>query len=105
MSHETIRKSMLFAVLMVFTPVIGSGGSNMEGTYTQIAGAPFVLDLKSDGKANFTLMGENHDCKYKTKGDKLKLDCTPKGEKIDFTIHGDGSLSGPGFIGVMKKSK
>jgi hypothetical protein len=43
-------------------------------------------------------------CKYNVKGEKLALDCTPKGEKVDFVIHGDGSLSGPGFIGSMKKS-
>ena len=64
-----------------------------------------VLDLKSGGKAIFTLMGESMPCKYSVKDEKLVLDCTPQGEKVDFVIHGDGSISGPGFIGSMKKSK
>jgi hypothetical protein len=97
---------MLLVVALVFvTPAIGSCGSNMEGTYTQPAGGAIALDLRSGGKANFSLMGENYACTYKVKGDKLMLDCTPKGEKIDFTIHDDGSLSGSDFIGVLKKSK
>jgi hypothetical protein len=80
-------------------------GAKMEGTYTSPAGGVIALDLRPGGKANFTLMGENHACTYKVKGDKLMLDCTPKGEKVDFTIHDDGSLSGPGFIGNLRKSK
>jgi hypothetical protein len=78
-------------------------GGKMEGTYTN--GGIITMDLRSGGKANFNLMGENHPCTYKVKGETLMLDCTPKGEKLDFTIHDDGSLSGPGFIGSMKKSK
>jgi hypothetical protein len=83
---------------------IAAHGAKMEGTYTNTGGA-VTMDLRSGGKANFTLMGENHACTYKVKGETLMLDCTPKGEKVDFTIHDDGSLSGPGFIGSMKKSK
>ena len=64
-----------------------------------------VLDLKLGGKATFAMMGEDYACTYKINGDKLALDCSPKGEKVDFTIHDDGSLTGPGFIGVLKKSK
>jgi hypothetical protein len=105
MTNPIIPRLMLFATFIVFIPVIGSCGSNMEGTYTAPAGGPIALDLKSGGKANFSLMGEDHPCTYKMKSAKLMLDCTPKGEKIDFTIHDDGSLSGPGFIGVLKKSK
>ena len=51
------------------------------------------------------MMGESMPCTYKVKGDKLNLDCRPNGETMDFTIHDDGSLTGPGFIGAMKKSK
>ena len=79
-------------------------GANMEGTYTNTGGA-VTMDIRSGGKANFTLMGEKHACTYKVKGETLMLDCTPKGEKVDFVIHDDGSLSGPGFIGSMRKSK
>jgi hypothetical protein len=83
--------------------IAGCGGSNTEGTYTSNMGN-VVLDLKSGGKATFTLMGESMPCKYNVKAEKLMLDCTPKGEKVDFVIHGDGSISGPGFIGSMRKS-
>jgi len=51
------------------------------------------------------MMGESMPCKYAVKGDKLALDCLPKGDKVDFMMHDDGSLTGPGFIGSMKKSK
>ena len=94
----------LFVPLLVMIPTDGGSGSNMDGTYTSTGGT-VVLDLKSSGKATFTLMGESMPCSYKVKDEKLLLDCTPQGEKVDFVIHGDGSLSGPGFIGSMKKSK
>jgi hypothetical protein len=96
--------ALIGIVLVPFVMISIAGcGSNMEGTYTSNMGN-VVLDLKSGGKATFTLMGESMPCKYNVKGEKLALDCTPKGEKVDFVIHGDGSLSGPGFIGSMKKS-
>ena len=96
--------SIMLLAAAVLVPTGGYGGSNMEGTYTSNMGN-VVLDLKSGGKAIFTLMGESMPCKYNVKDEKLVLDCTPQGEKVDFVIHGDGSLSGPGFIGNMKQSK
>ena len=94
---------MVLVLPFVMIPIGGCTGSNMEGTYTSNMGN-VVLDLKSGGKATFTLMGASMPCTYSVKGEKLVLDCTPKGEKVDFVIHGDGSISGPGFIGSMKKS-
>jgi hypothetical protein len=94
----------LLVALFVVVPVVSHSGANMEGTYTNNGGM-VTLDLKSGGKAIFTMMGESMPCTYKANEDKLLLDCTPKGEKVDFIIHGDGSISGPGFIGNMKKSK
>ena len=104
MTKLIIPRLTLFAALIVFTPVIGSCGSKVEGTYTNTGGM-VTLDLKSGGKATFTMMGESMPCKYTVKGDKIALDCTPKGDKVDFMMHDDGSLTGPGFIGSMKKSK
>ena len=98
------RTVILLVPSVVMLPSLGYAGSNMEGTYATTAGN-VVLDLKSGGKAMFTLMGESMPCKYNVKDEKLVLDCTPEGEKVDFVIHGDGSISGPGFIGNMKKSK
>jgi hypothetical protein len=104
MKNVIIPRIILLAALFVILPAVGYSGSNMEGTYTNNGGM-VTLDLKSGGKAIFTMMGESMACTYKANDDKVLLDCTPKGEKVDFIIHGDGSISGPGFIGNMKKSK
>jgi hypothetical protein len=104
MKNRIIPRIVLIAALVLTSPVIGGCGSKMEGTYTNTGGM-VTLDLKSGGKATFTMMGETLPCSYKVKGDKVNLDCSPKGEKVDFMVHDDGSLTGPGFIGAMKKSK
>jgi len=104
MKHWIALSVVLSVVIHFMIPTSGSAGSNMEGTYTSTLGN-VVLDLKPGGKAVFTLIGESMPCTYKVKDEKLSLDCTPQGEKVDFVIHGDGSISGPGFIGSMKKSK
>jgi hypothetical protein len=99
-------KVRLITTLTFLVFGIAGCGSKMEGTYSQGGGpGTIALDLKSGGKATFTMMGEDYACTYKVNGDKLALDCSPKGEKLNFTIHDDGSLTGPGFIGVLKKSK
>ena len=104
MKNRSVHRLALFAVLIGLTSVLASCGSKMEGTYTNTGGM-VTLDLKSGGKATFTMMGETIPCKYTVKGDKIALDCTPKGDKVDFMVHDDGSITGPGFIGAMKKSK
>jgi hypothetical protein len=82
-----------------------SSKTKIEGTYSQSGSGTVALDLKSGGKATFTMMGDDYACVYKVNGDKVSLDCSPKGEKVDFTIHDDASLTGPSFIGVLKKTK
>ena len=104
MRNVIIPRIVLILALGLVSFVIGGCGSKMEGTYTNTGGM-VTLDLKSGGKATFTMMGETVSCNYKAKGDKINLDCSPKGEKVDFTVHDDGTLTGPGFIGAMKKSK
>jgi hypothetical protein len=104
MTGRVVCRILLLAALGLVLPTAGGGGPKLEGTYTHPAGAPILLDLKPGGKAAFTLFGERFACTYKVKGDQLLLDCAPKGEKIDFTIHGDGSLSGGALLGVLKKS-
>ena len=79
----------------------GSGGG-LEGTYSTSAGN-VVLELRSGGKANFTIMGETQACTWKAGDSKVVLTC--KGDAVDFVRHDDGSLSGPGFVGRMTKSK
>lgn len=104
MKHHKFLNVVLIAAVIASMAVMGGCGSKMEGTYTNTGGM-VTLDLKSGGKATFTMMGESLPCTYKVSGDKVNLDCTPKGEKVDFMIHDDGSLTGPSFIGAMKKSK
>ena len=53
----------LARIVIVFFPFVmisiaGCSGSNTEGTYTSNMGN-VVLDVKSGGKATFTLMGES----------------------------------------------
>ena len=104
MKSLIVPKLALLAALLLVMPAMGNCGAKMEGTYTNTGGM-VTLDLKSGGKENFTMMGETTACSYKVSRDKIMLDCTPTGEKIDFMIHDDGSLTGPGFIGAMKQSK
>lgn len=85
------RNVILLVLSFVMLSSLGYAGSNMEGTYATTAGN-VVLDLKSGDKAIFTLMGESMACRYNVKDEKLVLDCTPRGEQVDFVIHGDGSI-------------
>jgi len=48
-------------------------------------------------------MGETRECTYGAEKEKLTLDCG--GDKLVFTKHDDGSLTGPGMIGILKRSK
>jgi len=107
MKNLIIPRIALIAALALMAHgfVSCSSKSKIEGTYTQAGNGTVALDLKSGGKAMFTMMGDNIACTYKVDGDKVLLDCSPKGDKVDFTIHDDGSLTGPSFIGVLKKTK
>ena len=107
MKNLIIHRITLIALALI-TSVIAScsSKSKIEGTYSQSAGGmPIVLDLKSGDKATFSMSGEDFPCTYKVNGDKLALDCSPKGEKLDFTIHDDGTLTGPALVGILKKQK
>lgn len=99
-----LRKSILLAwlaMMSIATVACGAGGG-LEGTYSTSAGN-VVLELRSGGKANFTIMGETQACTWKAGDSKVVLTC--KGDAVDFVRHDDGSLSGPGFVGRMTKSK
>jgi len=107
MKNLIIPRIALIAILVLIVSAIVScsSKSKIEGTYSQSGSGTVALDIKSGGKATFTMMGDDYACTYKVNGDKVSLDCSPKGEKVDFTIHDDGSLTGPSFIGVLKKTK
>ena len=107
MKNLIISRIVLIAAVASIIPIVTScsSKSKIEGTYTQSGSGTVALDLKSGGKATFTMMGESAPCTYKVNGDQVQVDCSPKGDKIDFMIHDDGSLTGPSFIGVLKKGK
>jgi len=108
MKNLIIHRITPIAAMALITSVIAScsSKSKMEGTYSQAgSGMGIVLDLKSGDKATFSMSGEDFPCTYKVNGAKLALDCSPKGEKLDFTIHDDGTLTGPGLVGILKKQK
>lgn len=108
MKNLIIHRTTLIAALALITSVFVNCSlkSKMEGTYSQSgAGMGIVLDLTSGGKATFSMSGEDFACTYRVTGDKVALDCSPKGEKLDFTIHDDGTLTGPGLVGILKKGK
>ncbi len=81
-------------------------GSSVQGTYSDPNGA-FTLELKSGGNAAFTFMGQTAQCTYTVDGNKLMLDCKGDPGKVTFTIHDDGSLTGPPgtFMPALRKTK
>jgi hypothetical protein len=93
---------MIFLVVLVLS--WASCGSKVAGTYSDTNGG-IMLELKSGGQATFTFAGEVTPCTYKVDGNKLMLEC--KGDKKVFTIHDDGSLTGPpgSFMGALRKTK
>ena len=97
-------RRIVLAALTLGLGALGGCGSGVRGTYSDQSGA-FVLDLKSGGKASFTIPGDAISCNYQVKGESLTLDCPGGSGKLDFTIHGDGSVTGPrdGFMPALRK--
>ena len=99
------RKNLLSTILLLGLVVSWTAcGKSVQGTYSDNAGA-FVLELKSGGKATFTFAGEVAPCTYKAEKNQLTLHCSTG--TIVFTIHDDGSLTGPpgSFMGALRKTK
>jgi hypothetical protein len=101
------RKTRIGSIVMIVLAFAAFGcTSGPSGTYSDANGA-VLLELKSGGKANITFMGEMADCTDSASGNQLTLDCKPPAGKIVFTIHDDGSLTGPpgGFMPMLRKQK
>jgi|SRR5215470_12629850 len=77
------------------------GSSGIEGTYSN--GGSVVLDIRSGGKAELTMLGEQEHCTWKANDQKLTVMC--KDDSVDFIRHDDGSLGGPVFVGTLTKSR
>lgn len=95
-------KDMIFLLVLVLW--CAACGSKVQGTYSNANGG-IMLELKSGDQATLTIAGEARACTYKVDGNQLALDC--KGDKVVFTIHDHGSLTGPpgSFIGALRKTK
>jgi hypothetical protein len=86
--------------------VAASCGGGVEGTYGDPNG-PTKLELKSGGKATFTVMNQSADCTYTVDKKKVTLDCKD-GAPVELTLSDDGTtlINPPGsMMPNMKKSK
>jgi len=81
-------------------------GCKSGGTYTDRMGA-VVLELRSGGDARFTFSGDVQDCTYTSDRERLTLTCEGETFPTVFTIHDDGSLTGPAgsFMPPLRKEK
>ncbi|HVP61839.1 MAG TPA: hypothetical protein VMT11_14845 [Myxococcaceae bacterium] len=77
-------------------------GTKVEGTYSNVNGL-VVLDLSSGGKATLSYAGETRDCSYTVDEKQVRMSCGR--ERFSFRRNQDGTLTGEGFLGIMKKSK
>src|SRR5262249_4208092 len=89
--------SVSMATVLAGSMFVGCGGGGVEGTYTDPGGG-FMLELKSGGKASMTMMGNTQQCTYTVKDKQIPVVCG--GDTMEFTVHDDGSLTGPpgGFV-------
>jgi hypothetical protein len=103
---EVEMKLILIAAIAgsIFSGGCTSCGSGPQGTYSDPVGS-FILELRSGGKATFTVMGDAASCTYRVDGNKLMLAC--KNDKATFTMNDDGSLTSPPgtFMPPLRKGK
>lgn len=102
MNQRLLGRFVLVAAIAGSSLALAACGPGVAGTYTNASGL-VTLDLRGGGTASLTIMGENDACKYDVAGKNLTLIC--KEGHTSWDIHDDGSLSGPGFIGTLQKSK
>ena len=98
-----ILSTAALAVTLAVALICLSGCTpSIEGTYSSANGT-IVLDLKSDEKASLTFLGQTRSCFYKEARDQVSVVC--EGDTTMFTRNEDGSLTGPGAVGVLQKTK
>ena len=105
MNRTLLRKAIALAAVACLACALAacSKTAKLEGTYHNQTGLA-TLQLKSDGKATFTALGNTTSCTYKVSDNKLALSC--KDGNFTFLINDDGTLTSEGtFIGVMIKAK
>jgi hypothetical protein len=92
-----------FAISFFLVQALAGCSSGVKGTYIN-TGGQVMLELASGDKATFSLGGDIKTCTYTADDKAIVLTCG-RGETANFRLNADGSLTAPGFIGVMKKSK
>jgi hypothetical protein len=102
MNPHAARRSVRLAAIVCLSGIVPACSSGVQGTYTNPTGLA-MLEVRSGGKATLTMFGQTRDCTSAVDGKKLNLECG--GDRTSFRINDDGSLTGPGFMGVLKKSK
>lgn len=107
MNRSPLRDAaIVLAILAVLSCALAACGSGVQGTYSDNSGS-LMLELHTGGQATFTFMGEAAQCTYAVDGKKLTLTCKGEAGKTVFTIHDDGSLTGPpgSFMPALRKAK
>jgi hypothetical protein len=97
-----MSKSTLAVGLLFVTSVSGCS-SGLNGTYTNTGGM-VMLELASGGKATMSMGGDIKTCTYTADEKSVVLNCG-RNDQMSLRVNSDGSLTAPGFVGVMKKSK
>lgn len=105
MKRNLLRTTIL-SLVSAASLVLASCKSSLVGTYTS-PNDPVMLELRSGGKAAFTFMGQEASCTYKSSGSQLTLNCPGTMGTMLWTIHDDGSLTGPPgtFVPPLRKTK
>ncbi|MGH9686721.1 MAG: hypothetical protein ACRD5K_06480 [Candidatus Acidiferrales bacterium] len=99
------KGTIVVAVAALSFVAVGCG-SGLQGTYSSTNGGTMMLELRSGGKAAFTMLGETKDCTYTVGGKDVHLNCD--NHELDFRIMDDGSLNNVPLSaawGALKKTK
>ena len=107
MNNPNWRRTAVFSVVFCTLLVVFGCGPSIKGTYSSTSGT-MTLELRSGGKASFTMMGETQECTYTVSGKNIHLTCGKN--ETDFNIMDDGSLTSKSpFIGAtfgaLRKTK
>jgi hypothetical protein len=84
-------RTSLLAIVGAFALTVAACNP-VTGTYTGANGA-MSLELKSNGGATFTMMGQASDCTWSQEGNQIRVTC--EGDTTVFTRQKDGSLVPP----------
>jgi len=107
MKNQIRSRNLIILALVAYLLVMATAcSSGPNGTYSNENGS-ITLDLKSGGKADLTYMGDVASCTHTTSGNQLTLNCKGDAGTTVFTIHDDGSLTGPpgGYMSALRKRK